>query len=42
MPARSGSGKFIRFKKVQTAAFQQAGWLNEVSSEVRRARDLRK
>ncbi|NDV46837.1 hypothetical protein D0T49_07225 [Paludibacter sp. 221] len=30
----------IRFIKVQTAVFQQAGWLNEVSSEVRGARDL--
>jgi hypothetical protein len=30
----------IRFIKVQTAVFQQAGWLNEVSSEVQGARDL--
>lgn len=34
--------KSIRFIKVQTAVFQQAGWLNEVSTEVRGARDLRK
>ena len=32
----------IRFIKVQTAVFQQAGWTNEVSSEVRGAKDLRK
>jgi len=32
----------IRFIKVQTAVFQQAGWLNEVSTEVRGAKDLRK
>lgn len=32
----------IRFIKVQTAVFQQAGWMNEVSSEVRGAKDLRK
>ena len=31
----------IRFIKVQTAVFQQAGWLNEVSSEIRGAKDLR-
>ncbi|MDR3651451.1 MAG: hypothetical protein P4L34_00610 [Paludibacter sp.] len=31
----------IRFIKIQTAVFQQAGWLNEVSTEVRGARDLR-
>lgn len=30
----------IRFIKVQTAVFQQAGWTNEVSSEVRGARAL--
>ncbi len=30
----------IRFIKVQTAVFQQAGWLNEISSEVKGARDL--
>ena len=30
----------IRFIKVQTAVFQQAGWLNEVSSEIRGAKDL--
>ena len=34
--------KSIRFIKVQTAVFQQAGWLNEVSTEVRGAKDLRK
>jgi hypothetical protein len=34
--------KSIRFIKIQTAVFQQAGWLNEVSTEVRGARDLRK
>lgn len=32
----------IRFIKVQTAVFQQAGWTNEVSAEVRGAKDLRK
>jgi hypothetical protein len=32
----------IRFIKIQTAVFQQAGWLNEVSTEVRGAKDLRK
>lgn len=31
----------IRFIKVQTGVFQQAGWTNEVSSEVRGAMDLR-
>jgi len=31
----------IRFIKVQTGVFQRAGWTNEVSSEVRGARDLR-
>jgi hypothetical protein len=31
----------IRFIKVQTGVFQQAGWTNEVSSEVRGAKDLR-
>lgn len=30
----------IRFIKVQTGVFQRAGWLNEVSSEVKGARDL--
>jgi len=30
----------IRFIKVQTAVFQQSGWTNEVSSEVRGARAL--
>jgi len=30
----------IRFIKVQTAIFQRAGWLNEVSSEVKGARSL--
>ena len=34
--------KNIRFIKVQTAVFQQAGWLNEVSTEIRGAKDLRK
>jgi hypothetical protein len=34
--------KSIRFIKVQTAVFQQAGWLNEVSTEIRGAKDLRK
>jgi hypothetical protein len=33
--------KSIRFVKVQTAVFQQAGWLNEVSTEIRGAKDLR-
>ena len=32
----------IRFIKIQTAVFQQAGWLNEVSTEVRGAKDLRR
>jgi hypothetical protein len=32
----------IRFIKVQTGVFQQAGWTNEVSSEIRGAKDLRK
>jgi len=32
----------IRFIKIQTAVLQQAGWLNEVSTEVRGAKDLRK
>ncbi len=32
----------IRFIKIQTGVFQQAGWLNEVSSEIRGAKDLRK
>jgi hypothetical protein len=32
----------IRFLKIQTGIFQQAGWTNEVSSEVRGAKDLRK
>ena len=32
----------IRFVKVQSAVLQQAGWTNEVSSEVRGAKDLRK
>ena len=31
----------IRFIKVQTSVLQQVGWLNEVSSEVRGAKDLR-
>jgi hypothetical protein len=30
----------IRFIKVQTAVFQQAGWTNEVSAEVRGAREI--
>ena len=30
----------IRFIKIQTAVFQQAGWLNEVTTEVRGAKDL--
>jgi hypothetical protein len=34
--------KSIRFIKVQTAVFQRAGWLNEVSTEIRGAKDLRK
>ena len=33
--------KNIRFIKVQTSVFQQAGWLNEVSTEIRGAKDLR-
>jgi hypothetical protein len=32
----------IRFIKVQTGVFQRAGWMNEVSTEVMGARDLRK
>ena len=32
----------IRFVRIQTGVFQQAGWTNEVSSEVRGAKDLRK
>lgn len=32
--------KHIRFIKIQTGVFQQAGWLNEVSSEIQGARDL--
>ena len=32
----------IRFIKIQTGVLQQAGWLNEVSTEVRGAKDLRK
>ncbi len=31
----------IRFIRVQTAVFQQAGWTNEVSSELRGARELK-
>lgn len=31
----------IRFIKIQTAIFQQAGWLNEVSAEVRGAKELK-
>ncbi|MFA6580549.1 MAG: hypothetical protein WCS79_01965 [Paludibacter sp.] len=31
----------IRFIKVQTAVLQQAGWTNEVSAEIRGAKDLR-
>jgi len=31
----------IRFLKIQTGVFQQAGWTNEVSSEIRGAMDLR-
>ena len=43
--AVDGNGKgvslsSIRFIKVQTAVFQQAGWCNEVSAEVRGAKDL--
>lgn len=30
----------IRFVKIQSAVFQQPGWLNEVSSEVKGAKDL--
>ena len=33
---------YISFIKIQTAVFQQAGWLNEVSTEVMGAKDLRK
>ena len=32
----------IRFIKIQTGVFQQAGWTNEVSSEVKGAKDLRR
>jgi hypothetical protein len=32
----------IRFIKVQTAVFQQAGWTNEVSSELRGAKELKR
>lgn len=31
----------IRFLKIQTAIFQQAGWLNEVSSELRGAKEIK-
>ncbi len=31
----------IRFIKIQTAVFQQAGWTNEVSAELRGARELK-
>ncbi len=31
----------IRFIKVQTAVFQQAGWLNEISAEVRGAKEIK-
>lgn len=31
----------IRFIKIQTAVFQQAGWLNEVSSEIRGAKEIK-
>lgn len=31
----------IRFIKIQTGVFQQAGWTNEVSSEIRGAMDLK-
>ena len=31
----------IRFIKIQTAVFQQAGWLNEVSTEVRGAKEIK-
>lgn len=31
----------IRFIKVQTGVFQQAGWLNEVSSEIKGAKELK-
>jgi len=31
----------IRFIKIQTAVFQQAGWLNEVSSELRGAKEIK-
>jgi len=39
---KSVSLSSIRFLKVQTAVFQQAGWCNEVSAEVRGAKDLRR
>lgn len=32
--------KHVRFIKIQTAILQQAGWLNEISSEIKGARDL--
>ena len=31
----------IRFIKIQTAVFQQAGWTNEVSAEIRGAREIK-
>lgn len=31
----------IRFIKIQSAVFQQAGWLNEVSSEIRGAKEIK-
>ena len=31
----------IRFLKIQTAVFQQAGWVNEVSAELRGAREIK-
>jgi hypothetical protein len=31
----------IRFIKIQTAVFQQAGWTNEVSAEIRGAKELK-
>jgi len=31
----------IRFIKIQSAVFQQAGWLNEVSSELRGAKEIK-
>jgi len=31
----------IRFIKIQTAVFQQAGWTNEVSAEIKGAKELR-